>query len=96
MVRSDEVVYAGYSAGAVVAGPSLVGIDLVDDPTEVPEGYMPEPLWDGLGFVDYTIAPHYKSDHPESAMVDDVVAYLQEHRLDCRPLRDGEVIIVDA
>lgn len=92
---ADALVYAGYSAGVCVLTPSLRGIDVVDDPVEVPAGYDPEPPWECLGVLDYFVAPHYRSQHPESAAIEKVVEYFIEHHLPFRALRDGEVILVD-
>lgn len=89
------IVYAGYSAASCVAGPTLHGVELCDDINLIPEGYPKETLWDGLGLIDYAIAPHYMSDHPESAMVDNVVAYLKEHGISYKTLHDGDAIVVN-
>ena len=92
LTSSSLEVYAGYSAGAVVAGPTLKGIELVDPIDEWPDDYPnKEVLWEGLGLIDFVIAPHYKSDHPESSKIDDVVDYLEKNNIPFRPLRDGEV-----
>lgn len=48
----------GYSAGAVVATPTLCGIELVDPPDDVPRGYDAPIPWDGMGLVDFSVAPH--------------------------------------
>ncbi len=85
--------YAGYSAGICVLSPTLHGLELVDDPNTVPQGYKSEIIWDGLDIIDYSIAPHYKSDHPESANVDKEVEYFMKHKLPFKTLPDGEVII---
>ena len=97
-LQADEIMYAGYSAGAVVAGNSLRGIELVDsaEPEQAaPAGYRPEISWDGLGLVDYTIVPHYRSDHWESRKIEEVVRYCAAAGIAHRPIRDGEVIVVD-
>jgi dipeptidase E len=94
-MQERHFVYGGYSAGACVAGPSLHGLDLVDDPEAVPDGYPRQIVWDGLGLVDFCIAPHYRSDHPESALIDKTVAYWEKHHMTFRALKDGEVIIVE-
>ena len=87
--------WSGFSAGAVVAAPTLAGIDLVDDPNVVPDGYEgTELVWDGLNFVSYSIAPHYRSDHPESGIIDDVVARFERDGMPYRALRDGEAIVI--
>src|SRR6185436_14132396 len=38
-VTAGDLVWAGFSAGAIVATTTLRGIDLDDDPNEVPDGY---------------------------------------------------------
>src|SRR5918996_197796 len=45
LLAADAFVSAGYNAGAVVLTPSLHGIELVDDPADVPPGYPPEIVW---------------------------------------------------
>jgi dipeptidase E len=52
-------------------------------------------IWEGLGIIDYVIVPHYKSDHPESEIMEEVVEYLIENKIPYKTLRDGEVIIVE-
>lgn len=94
LVANDQLVYGGFSAGAVVATPTLRGIDLVDDPYQVPDGYTTTVIWEGLGFYEKSIAPHYKSDHPESAVIDTVVAYFEREAMPYTALRDGEVIVL--
>ena len=92
---SNDFVYAGYSAGCCVLAPTLRGIDLVDDPHVVPEGYEREVVWDGLSLVDYCIAPHYRSDMGESPLIEKAVQYFIDNRMLFKALRDGEVIVVD-
>jgi dipeptidase E len=50
----DGFVYGAESAGTVVAGRSLHGIELLDNPSEAPDI-----IWPGLGLVDYGIIPHW-------------------------------------
>ena len=98
LLEADALVYGGYSAGAVVAGNTLHGIELVDsaDPAEaVPPGYRSEISWEGLRLVDYAVVPHYRSDHWESEKIEKVVEYYLEEEIPHRPLRDGEVILVN-
>lgn len=89
----DDLVYGGWSAGACVAGASLRGIDLMDEPEAVAEGYDPAPIYDGLGLVDFVIVPHFASDHPEAEAADVSAAWLANHGLAHRTLRDGEAIL---
>jgi dipeptidase E len=89
----ESFTYSGYSAGACVVASTLKGIDLVDPPKEVPKGYGPAVIWDGLGLVPFAIAPHYKSNHPESKLIDNVVAYYKRHKIEYLALRDGEAYV---
>jgi dipeptidase E len=92
-LMAGRMVYGGWSAGAAVAGRTLRGIDLMDDPTVVVDGYMTEPTWDGLGLVDYAIVPHFESEHPEAEAAQRAHAYMTANGIAHRTLRDGEVIV---
>lgn len=94
-LSDDLLVFGGFSAGAVVATPTLRGIELIDDPRPVPPGYAEPILWDGLGLVDFSIVPHVDSDHPETELAASSATHMAEHRMPYRTLRDGEVIIRD-
>ena len=93
MLDNDHIVYGGFSAGAVVAAPSLEGIHLMDDPDEAPAGYDRETIWDGIGLIDHAIVPHYRSPHPETAAAERATRHLSGQGLRYRALRDGEVIV---
>lgn len=95
LVVSEKLVYGGFSAGSCVATHTLKGIELVDDPQQMPEGYATETVWDGLGFVDFSIAPHYRSEHPESEKIEKVVKYFEENNMPYKALHDGEVLVVN-
>lgn len=95
MVESGKIVYSGFSAGAVVATPTLHGIELVDDKDMVPEGYDKAVVWNGLNLVGKSIAPHYKSNHPESEAVDEVVRYFLDNGMDYWTLSDGEALVIE-
>ncbi|WP_255953291.1 Type 1 glutamine amidotransferase-like domain-containing protein [Streptomyces odontomachi] len=97
LLAEDAFVYSGYSAGICVLGPTLRGIEgHIDDPSFVPDGYPDTPTpWDGLGVLPYAIAPHYRSDHPESAEIERSVTYFIDHHIPFVALRDGESIVVD-
>jgi len=86
-------VYAGYSAGICVLSPTLKGLDIVDDPHIIPKKYKPHIIWEGLGFVNYAIEPHYRSNHPESSDIEKEVQYCIDNKILFIALRDGEVII---
>ncbi len=95
LLRKDALVYGGFSAGAVVAAPSLDGIDIMDDPQQLAPDYDEAILWDGLGLVDFSIVPHYRSAHDEAEAAEKTVNFLEEAGTPFQPLRDGEVIIVE-
>jgi dipeptidase E len=94
LLANDRVAYGGYSAGVDILQPHLHGIELVDPPDVVPEGYDSEIIWECLAILPYCVAPHYKSDHPESADVDKTVAYYIENHIPFIALRDGEAIVI--
>jgi dipeptidase E len=89
LIRTEAVVYGGYSAGCCVLAPSLRGLELVDDPSAAATVH-----WDGLGILDYAFVPHYRSDHPESADVEKVAEHYLAAGVPHRLLRDGEAIVV--
>ncbi|MBC7708388.1 Type 1 glutamine amidotransferase-like domain-containing protein [Polaromonas sp.] len=95
MLQTEQVVYGGYSAGICILQPHLRGIELVDQPDVIPNGYQAEVLWDCLGLLPYCVAPHYKSDHPESADIDKTVDYFVDNHIPFIALKDGQAILID-
>ena len=93
--QRDDFLYAGYSAGVCVLAPDLQALQIVDDATEMPYVGLHETIWEGLGLLGYVILPHYDSDHPESAAIDQAIEYCEQHNIPNRPLRDGEVIVIE-
>jgi dipeptidase E len=94
MLEVQDFVYAGWSAGAVVAAPDLRGIELMDDPDVLGVGYPPgEIIWAGLDLIDFAVVPHFESEHPESASASRAATYLTEQGIPFETLRDGDVII---
>jgi dipeptidase E len=90
-----DVVYGGYSAATYILGPSLKGFHIVDNPNEKPYGEQYETIWEGLGIINYTIAPHYCSEHFESDAVGRSVMYLIDNKILFIALRDGEAIVIE-
>ena len=95
LCRREDFIYAGYSAGVCVLGPTLHGIHLADDPDAVATGYAEGIIWEGLKLLPYCIAPHYKSDHHETELIDLSVAYYIDHKIPFVALRDGEALVLD-
>jgi dipeptidase E len=54
---NNGLVYGGESAGAVLAGKTLHGVELLDDPKEAPKI-----IWEGLNLIDFSIVPHWGMD----------------------------------
>ncbi|MBW8888904.1 MAG: Type 1 glutamine amidotransferase-like domain-containing protein [Fibrobacteres bacterium] len=92
-LAADSLVYGGYSGGIAVLAPTLRGIELVNDPAAVPPGIDPATPWEGLGVIPFSVAPHYKSPHPASPGIDEVVRYFEDHGMGYKTLRDGEAWI---
>lgn len=93
MLADDLLIYGGDGAGAALAGPNLRGFELVDDPWELPESYSESLVWPGLRLIPFTIVPHFRSNHPDSAAAEKLVNYLRARRLPYRALSDGEVVV---
>lgn len=87
MLKSGFV-YGGESAGGLVAGTTLHGIEYMDDPTEAPKV-----IWDGMGFVDYGILPH-KGNAEYAAQYDTAAQKMAEYT-SVKTLTDEEFIIVE-
>lgn len=95
LIRSNKIVYGGYSAGICILAPSLHGLELVDvEDLYVPK-YQTDIIWDGLNLLPYSLAPHYKSNHYESDAIEDVVKYYKSHDIPFKTLHDGNVLIID-
>ncbi|MGV8086713.1 MAG: Type 1 glutamine amidotransferase-like domain-containing protein [Candidatus Woesearchaeota archaeon] len=93
--KREDFLYSGYSAGVCVLAPTLKSLQIVDDPKDRPYKGLEKVIWDGLGILDYMILPHYQSDHPESEDIDKEIAYCKKNKISFKPLRDGEVIIIE-
>ena len=97
MLRDDKILYGGWSAGACITAPSLHGIEYGDrpQPDVVPNNYpTKETIWDGLGLVPFMIVPHYKSGW-FGKEADKSISYFKKHNIVYKPLKDGQVIVVD-
>jgi dipeptidase E len=94
--KRDDFVYAGFGAGACVLSPDLNGLQRVDDPELDPEGYKPDVrVYEGVGLIDFSIAPHFRSDHPESQKMNSVVDYFLNHAMKFMAMSDMDVIIAE-
>jgi dipeptidase E len=92
LIRSEQLVYAGYSAGPCVLAPSLRGLELCDDADAV-DG---EVIWGGLGVLDHAIVPHLDSPgHPESDLLANVAELYDRTGVPYLPMRDGQALLID-
>lgn len=77
------VVYGGDSAGALVMGPSIAGVELADEPA-----FAEEVIKEGLGLVPFVILPHV--DNPDFANVLPVMRNLHANMIE---LTDSQAVI---
>jgi dipeptidase E len=92
LIRSEQLVYAGYSAGPCVLAPSLRGLELCDDAGAV-DG---EISWDGLGVLDHAIVPHLDSPgHPETELLAKVADLYDRTGVPHVKMTDGQVLVID-
>lgn len=95
-IADDRIVYGGWSAGACITAQSLHGMERGDRPSPeaVPPEYpIKETLWDGLGFVDFSIIPHCNMDWFVDAAKATEVNYIQKD-IPYIKLNDGDVVVV--
>lgn len=96
LLARDAIAYGGYSAGVCVLGPSLRGIELVNDPTAVTRIHDAAPRWDGLGLIPYAVVPHYRSPgHPQTELCERLAEYYATNGVEHRLLRDGQAIVIE-
>lgn len=96
LIKTNKLVYSGYSAALYVISPTLDGVELVDDVYAKAEGYQDETIWEGYGLINFYPIVHYKSDHPESELVDKQLEYVKSKNRTYKSLRDGDAIIVNS
>lgn len=96
LIADDAVVYGGYSAGVCVLAPTLKGLEISDDPSSVTELYDDEPLWDGLGVLDFCVVPHVGTpDRPGDPICELIAEQYRGDGTPHRTLSDGQVLIMD-
>lgn len=95
-IKGGKLTYGGFSAGAIVACPTLRGVELADAADALAPGYNGEIVWDGLGLIDYSIVPHFNEDHRDYATMLKIADYLEKNGLPFKTIKDGEAIIVGA
>ncbi len=94
MVKNEEIVFGGSSAGSIIATPALHGTENGDDPDRIPLGYKKEIIWEGLNLVDFHIVPHYLSDW-FGAEANAMKEYFEKNITQYKALIDGQVVIIE-
>jgi len=95
MKDRNDFVYVGYSAAICVLTPTLNVYAITDDATNFPYSQIDEPIWEGLGIVDFIIEPHYDSGHEESESTDKEIKWCVDNKVLFKAYRDGEVLIIE-
>lgn len=85
----DGIVYGGDSAGAIIMGPTLRHIDLLDEPEDAPEQ-----IEEGLGLVDFVIVPHWGNPTYEKLLTQMRDSIASEGH-EVKTLTDEQAIIVN-
>lgn len=87
-VRNGKV-YAGWSAGAVVAGPTLKYFESMDD-----TGQSPEMIFDGMNLTDTVVVPHLDNkEFAEDARIAN--CHLLHDGYQTITLKDDQVLLID-
>lgn len=85
-VIDQGTVYGGQSAGAVIAGPTLYGIDYMDDKSKAPQVVL-----EGLNFVDFGVIPHWDNEKYKSEL-NNIKQTMHPHVLDTICLNDDQAL----
>ena len=91
----DTLVYAGFSAGAVICYRSMHGLELIDDANDAPMGYDPEIVWQGLDWLPYALVVHDGADHSDPNSPHRQIAFYDANAIPYRAIRDGQALVVD-
>ena len=90
LARHTGLLYAGASAGAVLAGPDIAPVAAMDDPSAAPDLASTR----GLGLVDVVVVPHVGGQLlPQEAW--DAIRAEHGDRFELVPLRDDEALLVE-
>lgn len=94
LLKRNDFLWAGYSAGICILCDSLKYIEQVDDPHNFPYDGISEALYDGLGLFPFALLPHYDSDHFESEAINAEIQRCIDNKWLFKALKDGEVKIL--
>jgi dipeptidase E len=91
--KDPDFLWAGYSAGCCVLSKNLSKYAVVDNIYDFPYRQIQEPVTEGLGVLDFMFMPHWKSNHPESHLIDIAIADCVKDKVAYYPIKDGDVLI---
>jgi dipeptidase E len=91
----DALVYAVFSAGAVICYRSMHGLELIDDANDAPMGYDPEIVWQGLDLLPYALVVHDGVDQSDPNSPHREIAFYDANAIPYRTIRDGQALLVD-
>ena len=89
MVLGNGVLYIGSSAGAVLTGPDIKPIELIDDPSSAPALTSTK----GLELIDFVVLPHYGDKEYEGKFERIIKDYENKYRL--VPITNEQAVIVE-
>lgn len=90
---NSNYLYAGYSAGICCLCKDMSALIIMDDPKVDPYNSGLPPIYNGIGFVEEIIIPHFESEHKETELASKTVEFCQQNRVPYLALRDGEVLL---
>lgn len=95
LLAQCHIVYAGFSAAAVIASSDLRGLTPSAASHEPLTGYDDGLLWEGLQIIPTAIVVHYDSDHPGRDQAAEEARFYKRNGIPHRLLRDGEALVID-
>lgn len=96
--RTNKIILAGESAGAIIVGPTLRYSEMEvagheDSAGIVPPGYQKEVIWEGLNLVNFVPVPHYKARGYRGA-VDRYIKLLEINSISHKAMTDKQALII--
>lgn len=92
---NPNYLYAGYSAGICCLCKDMSPLAIMDEPGVDPYDSKVPPIYNGIGFEEEIIIPHFESDHKETEAASRTVDFCKQKGIPYKTLRDGEVLIDD-
>ena len=77
--KNKDYLYAGYSAGICCLCKDMKGLAIMDEPDADPYDSGLPPMYNGIGFIEEILIPHFESDHKETELASKAVEHCQEN-----------------